>query len=1015
MEDSAFDRLYDRYLNAALRGEVEDPSAFCARHGVDDPELRASLEAVRLASSGSAAAGGATPPAERLGPYRLIRPLGEGGMGVVWLAEQEDLGRRAAVKVIRPELAASPSVSARFQREAEAIARLTHPHVVTVFDAGVQDGIQWLAMELVPGRSLADVLAAMVDRSEDVPPARVIRWFSQIAEALHAAHEAGIVHRDVKPSNIRISQKDDALLLDFGLARDVGATRETMTGGFTGSPTYASPEQWSSDRGPLDHRTDIWSLGVALYEALCGTPPFAADTVEQLMHATLTEEPTPPRHHDRSISRDLDVVVTKCLEKDPARRYASAGVLANDLRAVMELRTISARPAGPLVRATKWTRRHRRIAATLLGLVLLSGSVLGYHLWSTITAATDQEEEAKALVVEAHRTLAEAYATYAHYSKLRNSTAILEQLSSQRYLTVQEQERLKRERRERKSAVVDMELASDEAHALLSKAAQLDPTVESLDDGWREYWFRRWTIGSIREDWESTAHYGDLVLKRGWDDPLSKKVLGRVSFSLDSEPSGARIYLHRLSRTTRSNSKSEPRWIPASSSHAIDSRIKPGTMLLRIVVPRGEKIYQSDLITTVATHAIEGVILSDTSKGDVRRGDRLLSIDDDPVHALADVEDSERPNDGSILRYVFVRGDEKIEVSGPSLSELGIEVVTPAELVRRGSVKATVWHKNRIREHVLQAGMDVQPTAAPIIIGHQDVIGRTPTSKPLLPSPYVAVIRKIGFQDRRILFQVPHSGLDPKAKPIVRFAELIPLDAVHDGFVYVSCDDPICSERPFWMMAREVTAAEYLAFLNDPETDRSIRESGNTRHLPGRSVEAQDGLGQWRRGQDGRWRLPPEESHDFPALGISGADAAAYARWMNRTRPLPDGARYGLPKLQDYHRASLTGGIRDFVFGSVFVPGWVKSRFSRPRPRPEPVLRYPFDESVWGIYDLAGSASEWLANTRRRDGTTQRRMAGGSWRDADPKRFKIQSGRWLNQDETQAGFGFRLVIRERPR
>src|SRR5262245_60793185 len=187
-------------------------------------------------------------------------------MGVVFLAEQGSLGRLVALKVVRPERSGSAEAAARFQREAQAIARLRHPSVVSVHGTGEDRGVRWIAMELVPGRGLDEILREAAAREERLPLPKVLQWIAGIARGLDTAHRAGIVHRDVKPSNIRITPEDRALLVDFGLARELGGDALTRSGEFRGTPIYASPEQISGRLGEVDARSDVYALGVTLYE-----------------------------------------------------------------------------------------------------------------------------------------------------------------------------------------------------------------------------------------------------------------------------------------------------------------------------------------------------------------------------------------------------------------------------------------------------------------------------------------------------------------------------------------------------------------------------------------------------------------------------------------------------------------------------------------------------------------------------------------------------------------------------
>jgi tetratricopeptide (TPR) repeat protein len=383
---SAFDEL----LDLRFRGAEVDPDAFLAAHPeISDAERdqirrfcrsRAADEPSSPTEAAAPVEAGATaPPIARLGSYRLGRRLGAGGMGAVFLAQDESLGRPVAVKVLGPDLLGTGERSERFLREARAVARLRHPNVVEVYAAGEQDGFRYMAMEFVPGANLHDLISEATGRGTRLAVADVIRWGIEIARALQAAHDANIVHRDVKPSNIRITEDGRAVLLDFGLVLEADAATLTLSGGFRGSPQYASPEQVGVMGVPIDARTDGYSLGATLYEALTGVAPFRGETREQLFNHILTREPVAPRRLDPSISRDLETVVLAALEKDPARRYATAAALAADLEALRDGQPISARPPSAAGRVIRWARRQpvkAALAATAVAGVL-AAAVLG--------------------------------------------------------------------------------------------------------------------------------------------------------------------------------------------------------------------------------------------------------------------------------------------------------------------------------------------------------------------------------------------------------------------------------------------------------------------------------------------------------------------------------------------------------------------------------------------------------------------------------------------------------------
>ncbi|MHC4957565.1 MAG: serine/threonine-protein kinase [Planctomycetota bacterium] len=333
--------LYDTYLDACLAGEVEDPAAFFERHPGAGDELRERVATLHRSLTGQ---DDDELPFERLGEFQLLRRLDSGGMGSDYVAEQDTLGRIVALKILRPELVGSRDAALRFEREAQAVAQLRHPNVVTVYAAGEADGVRYLAMEMVEGRRLDDLLGEVAGGREAVTSERIVRWVAALARALDYAHGRGIVHRDVKPSNIRITPDDRPLLLDFGIAHIAGGQAATLTRTFAGSPTYAAPEQITN--GPVDGRTDVYALGVTLYQSLTGVVPFASNTVEGVFHKALTEDPVPPRSLRGAVSRDLQTITLKAMEKKADARYATAAAFADDLEAALAFRPVRARPPG---------------------------------------------------------------------------------------------------------------------------------------------------------------------------------------------------------------------------------------------------------------------------------------------------------------------------------------------------------------------------------------------------------------------------------------------------------------------------------------------------------------------------------------------------------------------------------------------------------------------------------------------------------------------------------------------
>jgi hypothetical protein len=371
-------REYARLLDA---GELPDPDEFLAARPALDRSARdrilhlhaghVALRAFAFEEPDAPPAAAPPPAFARLGDFRIVRELGRGGMGVVYVAEQLSLGRLVALKVLPAHLTLRPDAVERFRREASMAARLRHPGIVEIHAVGEEAGTHWFAMELVAGTPLDRVLQGMRDepleRSGGAPsPARsrnaietACRLVAQVADALEHAHGSGVIHRDVKPSNILVRENGAPVLTHFGRAREEGLPALTLTGEFAGTPCYVSPEQAMERGAPVDHRTDVFSLGVTLYELLTLRRPFEGRTTREVLAKIVAKEPPNPRRFNPLLPRDLVTIVSKALEKDPARRYGSAGALAGDLRAFLAYRPIEARPAGAATRALKYVRRHR--------------------------------------------------------------------------------------------------------------------------------------------------------------------------------------------------------------------------------------------------------------------------------------------------------------------------------------------------------------------------------------------------------------------------------------------------------------------------------------------------------------------------------------------------------------------------------------------------------------------------------------------------------------------------------
>jgi eukaryotic-like serine/threonine-protein kinase len=395
------------------------------RPGADAPTLtRAGPEAPRDAPTNFA------PPG-----FEILSELGRGGMGVVYKARQKSLNRLVALKVILGAGHAGADTLARFRAEATTAAQLQHPNIVQVFEVGEHAGQPFFALELVEGGSLAERL-----KGEPLPPSEAAELARTLALAVQHAHERGVVHRDLKPGNVLLVSRDapaereparsagasrlteSVKITDFGLAKQQSAQSHlTQTGAILGTPSYMAPEQAAGAGSTVGPAADVYALGAILYELVTGRPPFKAASVMDTVLQVLHDDPVAPSRLQPKLPRDLETICLKCLAKKPEQRYASAAALADDLGRFLKGESILARPASPVARAWKWSRRHPARALALFVLAVPLPVALGVmvYLWADARAARRAAEADRAAAVAARdradreRELAQGYLTNA--------------------------------------------------------------------------------------------------------------------------------------------------------------------------------------------------------------------------------------------------------------------------------------------------------------------------------------------------------------------------------------------------------------------------------------------------------------------------------------------------------------------------------------------------------------------------------------------------------------------------
>ncbi len=1077
----ALEDAYYEYLDAVAAGAAEPIDAFCARHAAVGAPLRDRLrELIRLVGIGVSAgedravpAGGGLP---RIDGFHVLCRLSRGGMGELYFAEQKGLGRKVALKVLRPERRGSIASESAFQREARALAALRHPSIVTIHAAGVQDGVAWIAMELLAGRSFDEWLAEA--RANEVPAVlgKILRFGAQIARALEAAHAERIIHRDVKPSNILVLEDDRAVLVDFGIARHFEEDRATLTGEFRGTPTYASPEQIKGGSAPLDARTDVYSLGVTLYEAVTGTLPFGGDTTEQLFHAILSGAAPPPRRVQPALSRDAETVILKAMERDPRRRYADARALAEDLEALVEIRPIRARPSGPLARIVKWSRRNRALSTALAAVAALGIVGAGMEVAANrrklvdlrrelaaarglvergehqaALAACDRalgrlpddvdaarlrdavirswnESRCDAALAAARRHLDDCRGRAERIADLRGSVAGSVHGVNTRHLAPAEHRRL----RETEDAVAALEREQVRDFLLAAERAQearaiapLDPRVDAF---LAELWMEQWREAVGDDDQPRAAWLAERVRAIDRAGRHAAELEPRRRLAMESDPSGATVYLFRYADAAGLRPGAERRLVPVPVRDA-PMPVPVGTWCLRVVSPLElapsapvARLEVGDVLVSVAGHPIQDVILVPFTSGAIQALDRLVRVDDEPIREAYDVArlyrlTAEHP--GRRFVFTFERDGREFGVEAEGLADLGINAYEPDSIVYDAPCWASLWRDGDLIEIDVPGGLVARTTCAPLFPSRACEIGRTPVAGvELEPGRYVALLRADGRADVRVPFVVP------RGDDVHRRVRLDPIGVAPDRFVRVASGRfaaggdarafaPLEPGTPevddFWMCERESTWEEWATFLNDPATQAVIDASPTPTLFP-RSLDGAL-IPEWRRGPDGSFSFPSGRRL-HPISSVSWHDARAFAAWLTRVFREQFGSEleFDLPTELEWEKAARGVDGRFFPFGDTFDPTWVKSRFAREVVEQEPCYRFPRDESPYGVYDLCGGQWEWCLDAWG-DATSGRTARGGSWSMIYEANFRAATRAELAADVPNPDVGVRMVAR----
>jgi tetratricopeptide (TPR) repeat protein/tRNA A-37 threonylcarbamoyl transferase component Bud32 len=542
---SSLDMLVFKIIrDADARGETADVSEgptkgrVAPRGASTDPDETADLIADDQTTAPTEDTGGDRTTSgkvrgEQIGPevpgYVILEVIGRGGMGVVYKARHHRLDRLVALKMVLSGAHASPEQLARFTIESQAVAQLLHPGIVQIYEVGEHDGLPYFSLEFVAGGSLANKIG---DKPQ--PAREAAAMVHDLAVAMREAHRHHIIHRDLKPANVLLTPDGHPKITDFGLAKRLDAdSQQTQTGATMGTPSYMAPEQAMGHTHQIGPLSDLYALGVILYEMLVGRPPFQGASPLETIELARSQEPVPPIRLQPKIPVDLETICLKCLQKDPLKRYADAAALAEDLQRFLEGRPILARPVGAVERLARWCRRNPKIAALAATVALLLATVTAVSSYAAISLDRYNAEFAARKAAEKNEQAA---------INARNLEAVARQKESE--------------------ARAKVEKALREGAGLEEKLGDLYVALGE-DRAGREHYDRAMAIREaiVRE------HPGNYPAER--DRLLSYNKLGTFYLLQLKNPAGARVYYEKALAGFESQLGAEPESLLAKEDLAI--------------------------------------------------------------------------------------------------------------------------------------------------------------------------------------------------------------------------------------------------------------------------------------------------------------------------------------------------------------------------------------------------------------------------------------------------------------
>jgi len=1049
MPDRDAETLYEEFRRRRAHGEDVDIESICAEH----PAIAYGLRALHSLDGAPGLANGpggdahadtlaqmrapedpradiatfAFSPGDEVGAYRIVSVLGEGGFAVVYRAEQLHPVRRiVALKAIKAGLD-TRQVLARFEAERQALAVMSHTSIARVYDAGTTDrGRPYFVMEHVDGRPFTEHCD-----ERRLPIAARLELFLQVCDAIQHAHQKGIIHRDLKPANVLVTiegERPVPKVIDFGIAKALGgdltdSSIETEAGQVIGTPAYMSPEQASGVIEDVDTRTDIYALGVMLYETLAGARPFDFTALRGHGLAAVQRvirEDDPPRPSarflalrerrepvaaargatraalTRQLRGDLDWITMKALAKEPTARYASASELASDVRRHRRNEPVLAGPPSVLYRLRKVLRRRRRTVATI-AIVSLAVILTGW-IASTLLARRaeiETEKESLARLAAGEDAFRRTSHERAHLARARAELdAATRALETWRPIWQRGDETTARAH----VAGAELALEASFAESFRELTRALDLAASDSATARRALL----TLDLLRDDLDrggASISLGELLFREFVIAGRSESG-ARGTFALSSSPAGAAVYCFRFV-------EHESRLVPLAYDPRADRVV--GEYRLRV-----DRVFDPQrAFGTTENGARVAFLPGDTWRSIDRkaigsRSELARALAGQPVDRALRV-DVDR--DGARLALDWVPFPSRLDsdpASGPAS-------FAPGELAD-------------IR---LQLGLTFE--AQPLEFPDSARIGETSAGAPLgfelAAGSWLVVLRRDGHETARVPLVSP--------RDVALRVDLVPHDGLPPGFVHVPTgparlgghDPDVLQNLPYedsvipaLLFARhEVSAGEWLEFVReraDPDGETHALCESIDAELPdsqrGGEIAIVPAIGSDERRslierRGGRWELADFVVADSPVQGVSFLAALEFADWKTRRDPR---FSYRLPRDDEWERAARGADGRTFVWGDLLVWSFCRSdRGLVPEERvrfPDSRGAFPIDESVFGIRDLTGSVVEFAVG-RPAAGKRYRSCRGGDWSKSSEYRFRSDARFGVLPESTRTSAGVRLV------